>query len=57
MLRGKWTRRVIERMCYLAAHFDYRAAAKELSFLGMEVSHTTLREKVLEWSSDLSVCE
>ncbi|MDE0317258.1 MAG: hypothetical protein OXM61_20440 [Candidatus Poribacteria bacterium] len=56
-LKGKWTRCVIERVCYLAAHFDYRAAAKELSFLGIEASHTTMRAKVLEWSSDLSVCE
>ena len=56
-LQGKWTRRVIERMCYLAAHFDYRGAAEELSRQGIEVSHTTGREKVLEWSSDLSVCE
>lgn len=54
-LKGKWTRRVVERMCYVAAHFDYRAAAKELAFQGIEVSHTTVREKVLEWSSDLSV--
>ena len=54
-LRGKWTRRVVERMCYVAAHFDYRAAAKALAFQGIEVSHTIVREKVLEWSSDLSV--
>ena len=56
-VKGKWTRRVIERMCYLAVHFDYRAAAKELSRQGIEVSYTTVRAKVLEWSSDLSVCE
>ena len=56
-LKGKWTHRVAERMCYVAAHFDYRTAAKELSFFGIEVSHTTVREKVLEWLSDLSVPE
>ena len=41
----------------MAVHFDYRAAAKELSFQGIEVSRTTVREKVLEWLSDLSVPE
>ena len=56
-LKGKWTHRVVERMCYMAVHFDYRAAAKELSFQGIEVIRTTVREKVLEWLSDLSVPE
>ncbi len=56
-LIGKWTRRVVERICNVAAHFDYRAAVKELSFQGIEVSHTAVREKVLECSEDLNVCE
>lgn len=54
-LKGKWTHRVAERMCYMAAHFDYRVAAEELSRQGIEVSHTTLHQKVREWLSDLSV--
>ncbi len=45
-LSDKYTRRVAEIMCRLAAHFDYRAAA-ELSHQGIEVSHTTLHR----WSS------
>ena len=56
-LKGKYTYRVAERMCYLAAHFDYRAAAKELSFQGIEVSHTTLHQKVREWLSELHASE
>lgn len=56
-LKGKWTHRVAERMCYLAAPFDYRAAAKELSFQGIKVSHTTLHQKVREWLSELHASE
>ncbi len=54
-LLGQYTRRVAEAMCRLSALLDYRAAAKALAFQGIEVSHTIVREKVLEWSSDLSV--
>ena len=56
-LKGKWTRRVVERMCYMAVHFDYRAAAKELSFQGIKVSHTTLHKKVREWTEALSATQ
>ncbi len=56
-LKGIYTYRVAERMCYLAAHFDYRAAAKELSFQGIEVNHTTLHQKVREWLSELHASE
>ncbi len=56
-LKGKYTYRVAERMCYLAAPFDYRAAAKELSFQGIKVSHTTLHQKVREWLSELHASE
>ena len=56
-LKGKWTHHVAERMCYMAAHFDYRAAAKELSFQGIKVSHTTLHQKVREWLSELRASE
>ena len=56
-LRGKYTPGVVERMCYMVAHFDFRGAAKELSYQGIEVSHTTLHQKVGEWTSELRVSE
>ena len=34
----------------LAAQLNYRAAASELKHHGIQVSHTTLHQKVLEWS-------
>ena len=55
--RCQYTHRVAEAMCRLAALLDYREATSELSHRGIEVSHTTLRQKVCEWSEDLSVCE
>ncbi len=56
-LRGQWTHRVAEAMCRLAALLDFREASEELSRQGIEVRHTTLHQKVCEWSEDLSVCE
>lgn len=56
-LRGKWTHRVAEAMCRLASKLDYREAAAELSRQGVEVSHTTLHNKVREWSKDLRALE
>ena len=52
-LKGKFTHAVAEMMCRFAANFDYRAAAEELGRLGVEVSHTTLHNKVREWTKDL----
>ena len=49
-LKGKWTPLVAKRMGDVAAHYDYRAAAKELTYQGIEVSHTTLHQKVGEWT-------
>lgn len=56
-LKGKYTHRVAEMMCYFAAHFDYRMASEGLGRFGIEVSHTTLRAKVLEWTKDLRALE
>ena len=56
-LRDQYTHRVAEAMCRLAACLDFREAAEELSRQGIEVSHTTLHQKVREWSEDLSVPE
>ena len=56
-LRGKYTHRVAEAMCRLAAKLDYREAADELSHQGVEVSHTTLHNKVREWSKGLRALE
>ena len=49
--------RVAEAMCRLSALLDYREVASELSHQGPEVSHTTLQQKVCEWSEDLCVSE
>ena len=56
-LRGQYTHRVAEAMCRMASCFDFRAAAKELFRQGIQVSHTTLHQKVREWSEALSVSE
>ena len=56
-LRGQYTRRVAEAMCRLAARLDFREASEELSRQGIEVSHTTLHQKVGEWSEALCVPE
>ena len=49
-LKGQYTQRVAAAMMRLAAQLNYRAAASELKHQGVQVSHTTLRQKVLEWS-------
>ena len=56
-LKGKYTHRVAEVMCRFAINFDFRSAAEELARLGIDVSHTTLRDKVCEWSKDLRALE
>ena len=53
-VKGRYTHRVAELMCRMASSFDFRAAAKELSGQGIEVSHTTLHQKVREWSKALN---
>ena len=56
-LKGRYTHRVAERICRLAALLDFRDASKELSRQGIEVSHTAIQQKVGEWSDKLNVCE
>ncbi len=56
-LRGQYTHRVAEVMCRLVARLDFREASEELSSHGIEVSHTTLHQKVREWSQGLRVPE
>ena len=41
----------------LAAQLDYRSAAAELKHQGIEVSHTTLHQKVQAWSEGDQVCD
>ena len=48
---------VAEAMCRLASRLNYRAAAEELSHHGIEVSHTTLHQKVRNWASGADVCD
>ena len=50
-LKGGYTQKVAAVMMRLAAQLNYRAAALALKHQGIEVSHTTLHQKVREWSS------
>ena len=56
-LKGRYTQRVAAAMMRLAAQLNYRAAAAELKHQGIEVSHTTLHQKVQAWSSGESVSD
>ena len=49
-VKGHYTQKVAETMMRLAAQLNYRSAASELKHQGIEVSHTTLHQKVREWS-------
>ena len=49
-VKGRYTQKVAETMMRLAAQLNYRSAASELKHQGIEVSHTTLHQKVREWS-------
>ena len=55
-LTGQYTQKVAAVMMRLAAQLNYREAASELKHHGIQVSHTTLRQKVLEWSEGEKVC-
>ena len=48
---------VAEAMCRLSSQLNYRAAAKELSHQGINVSHTTLHTKVRKWSQGEQVSD
>ena len=50
--KAGFTPGVAETMCRLAAQLNYRAAAAELKHHGIDVSHTTLHQKVREWAVD-----
>lgn len=56
-LKGRYTQAVAAAMMRLAAQLNYRAAATELKHQGIEVSHTTLHQKVQAWSSGESVSD
>ena len=56
-LKGRYTQGVAAAMMRLAAQLNYRAAAAELKHQGIEVSHTTLHQKVQAWSSGESVSD
>ena len=56
-LKGRYTHQVAQAMMRLAAQLDYRSAAAELKHQGIEVSHTTLHQKVQAWSEGDQVCD
>ena len=56
-MKGRYTPRVSETMMRLAAQLNYRGAAAELGHHGIKVSHTTLHQKVREWSVGESVSD
>ena len=56
-LKGQYTQQVSATMMRLAAQLNYRAAAAELKHHGIEVSHTTLHQKVRAWSEGEAVSD
>ena len=56
-LKGQYTQKVAAAMMRLAAQLDYRSAASELKHQGIEVSHTTLHQKVQAWSEGEKVSD
>ena len=56
-MKGQYTQQVSATMMRLAAQLNYRAAAAELKYHGIEVSHTTLHQKVREWSEGEAVSD
>ena len=56
-LLGRYTQKVAAVMMRLAAQLNYRAAARELKHQGIEVSHTTLHQKVQAWSEGEKVSD
>ena len=58
LLKGRYTQAVAAAMMRVAAQLNYRAAAAELEHQGnLKVSHTTLHQKVREWSAGESVSD
>ena len=56
-MKGQYTRQVAATMMRLAAQLNYRAAAAELKHHGIQVSHTTLHQKVRAWSAGETVSD
>ena len=54
-LKDGYTIGVAKAMCRLSTRLDFREASEELSHHGIKVSHTTLQQKVSEWSEGESV--
>lgn len=54
-LKDGFTVGVGKAMCRLSARLDFREASEELAHHGIEVSHTTLQQKVIQWSESESV--
>ena len=52
-----YTQKVAAVMMRLAAQLNYRAAAAELKHQGIQVSHTTLHQKVQAWSEGKKVSD
>ena len=56
-LKGHYTHQVAQAMMRLSAQLDYRSAAAALKHQGINVSHTTLHQKVQAWSEGDQVCD
>ena len=56
-LKGRYTHQVAQAMMRLSAQLDYRSAVAELKHQGIEVSHTTLHQKVQAWSEGEQVSD
>ena len=56
-LKDGFTVSVAESMCRLSARLDFREASEELAHHGIKVSHSTLQQKVGEWSEGESVSD
>ena len=56
-LKDGYTVGVAKAMCRLSARLDFREASDELAHHGIKVSHTTLQQKVGEWSEGESVAD
>ena len=56
-LKDGFTVNVAKAMCRLSARLDFREASEELAHHGIEISHTTLQQKVRQWSEGESVCD
>lgn len=56
-LKEGFTVNVAKAMCRLSARLDFREASEELAHHGIEINHTTLQQKVRQWSEGESVCD